>query len=82
MDISLKYNKGSRQPSDIKNPFLKDGLDSIIMSIRRGTFDNTKVHFTAHVECKNGNTTGSQKIDAESFADLVSKIEAFINQLQ
>ena len=79
--ISNIFGKQEYTPSELKDPFNKKSLDGIRMYVHRHTIYKDKIQIYAYVKFENGNTTGEQKVEAESFEELIKKVEAFINQL-
>lgn len=61
-----------------KNPFKLDKVDKIEFEISKGMFDKNIILFTAYVRFVDGKTRGSHNIEADSFPELVAKVEAFI----
>lgn len=64
--------------SPINNPFNKDCVTDIIMVASKNSF-GTNIY--ANVSFKNGNTSGEQKIRAESLPALFEQVQAFIKTL-
>lgn len=73
--------------SEFQNPFLKGKVAAvhihiINMEAQWGSLQAGRIMMTASVEFKNGNTSGEQKLSADTFADLVEKINAFIKSME
>jgi len=66
--------------SILKDPFSKDNVESIHMFISKKIFSKG-VDIQAHIKFKNGETTGGQKIVADSFPELISKVESFLKNI-
>ena len=78
MDL-LGKNKGTL--TDFKDPFSKNKIDRINIFIYKSLFDDTKLVHSATVKFKDGNTSGAQEFQANSFAELINKIDSFIENL-
>jgi hypothetical protein len=67
-------------PTDFKNPFVKDKVDRIHITIQRvSIFQNSPV--VADVWFKNGNTDGIQKIEGKDLLTVANKIQTFLETL-
>jgi len=62
------------------NPFQKDCVDSITIDIRKRAFLYGK-KFSATIRMKNNKTSANHDIGADSFPELLQKIDEFINSL-
>ena len=78
MDL-LGKNKGTL--TDFKDPFSKNKIDKINIFIYRGMFDETRIIHSATVKFKDGNTSGAQEFEADNFAELINKIDSFVENL-
>ena len=67
-------------PSGLNNPFNKQNIESIYVSFRRGILTG-KWNAYGSIEFKNGNTSGEQKFEGETFDEVVVKIKAFLGEL-
>ena len=77
----MKELFGDTMPSIIENPFCKECIDEIFMRASRELFNKEKFNFRGTVNFKRGNTTGSQKFEADSIDDLYIKIANFCKTL-
>lgn len=64
--------------SPINNPFNKDCVTCIMMVARKNSF-GTSIY--ANISFNNGDTSGEQKITAESLPALFDKVQSFIKTL-
>lgn len=64
-------------PDIISNPFTKNSIQSIRISMHKGIFGN--IYFTGVVEFKNNNTKGEQNFDGKDLADVLFKLRIFVN---
>jgi len=62
------------------NPFQSGKVDGITIFITRELFTEG-IKYWAQIKFKNGNSAGTQKIEAEDFCSLVQRIEQFIKSL-
>lgn len=67
-------------PSEISNPFTKNSIQSIRISMYKGVFGN--IYFTGIVEFKNNNTKGEQNFDGKNLADVFIQVKNFCEQLE
>ena len=67
--------------TDFKDPFSKNKVERINIFIYKGMFDENKLVHSATVKFKDGNTSGAQDFQANSFAELINKINSFIKNL-
>lgn len=74
---------GNENLSVINNPFNKNKIKRIYVSFSKSswTSDNGKWFANGSIEFQNGNTSGEQKFDGETFDDVVLQMKAVINQL-
>lgn len=79
MDL-LGFNGKSSLPSLVKDPFLKDKVTDI--DIHYSCNYSGKWSCWATVEFKNGNTSGKQRFDGETFDDVVLDIKRFLETLK
>ena len=77
--MSLLGN-GKNYLSPVNDPFNKDSLESVWISIRRRTFEEG-YNISGKVEFKNGDTKAEQQFKGETFDDCVLKIKVFIESL-
>lgn len=73
--------------SEFQNPFLKGKVAAVHIHIVNmeaswGAHHAGHIMMDATVSFKNGATSGEQKLSAESFADLVEKINTFIKSIE
>jgi hypothetical protein len=66
--------------SEYANPFRSDKVSMIAMFIMSNSY-NSNITYKANVHFENGNSKGEQTITADSFPDLVKKVELFIKSL-
>lgn len=76
IEIDIK----SKSIADLKDPFTQECIESVWFWCNKNTFRNS-IEYRATVKFKNGNTTGEQKFDAESFEMLVRKVDNFTKSL-
>lgn len=76
----FEYMGKESLPSDFNNPFNKQNIESIYVSFRRGILSG-KWNAYGSIEFKNGNTSGEQKFEGETFDEVVVKIKAFLGEL-
>ena len=66
------------QPSLVNNPFSGENITSIGMYMSQKLFGKKgEMEFSATVHFKNGDTSGSQEIKGDNFADLYKKVANF-----
>jgi hypothetical protein len=79
----LGNSKGSSELQNFKNPFDKDGVNSVTFHIhRRPSMFRKDKKGEATVYFSKGDTEGKQVFYADDFKDLVSQVDAFINSLK
>lgn len=66
--------------SDISNPFTKNSIQSIRISMYKSVFGD--FYFIGGVEFKNNNTKGEQNFDGKDLSDVFIKIKNFCEQLE
>lgn len=64
-------------PSVFNDPFKKTLVNRIYVSVSKSLFHD-KLSANGSVEFKNGNTTGEQRFEGDSFDEVVGKIKYFI----
>lgn len=64
-----------------KDPFQKESVYKIEFEITNYPWSKDKITFSAIVRMGNDKTRGSQDFTAESFPELVKKVENFIQTL-
>ena len=79
--FNLGPSKTADLPADFKDPFLRDNIEVISMSIRRGCLNRTRVYVSGYVDFIQGNTAGQQKFEAETFEELLVKMKAFLESI-
>lgn len=77
----IKSIFSSSTPSDLKDPFQQDCIETIRFRIAKSFFYPYDVKYTASVEFKNGGTSGQQDFTADDFSSLVRKVEEFTKSL-
>ena len=65
----------------ICDPFKADCIDEIFMHASHG-YVTKKIYIRGEVKFKSGNTTGSQKFEADSLPELLLKIIEFCKSLE
>ncbi len=70
----------STKLSILKDPFSAKNITDVDLHWSKRSYDN-KPSIWATVEFKNGNTSGRQRIEAESMNELIQKTEAFAKSL-
>lgn len=65
-------------PSALKNPFTKNGLDTICIHFYKNKFAN-RWQFSASIEFVNESTEGRHRIKGKSPEDVFKQIETFLN---
>lgn len=81
MGSIIKSIFSSSTPSDLKDPFRQDCIETIRFRIAKSFFAPYDVKYTASVEFKNGGTSGQQDFTADDFNSLVQKVEQFTKNL-
>ena len=86
MSLSLFENQQEREKAkstlaDFSNPFNSNSVQCIHMYIEKSMWTPYNIEYQASIEFKSGSTSGKQKIVAESFPQLVEKVEAFVKNL-
>lgn len=79
--MNLLGEKTDTGLSILKDPFSKNCVEHIFISVRRGMFKREEVSYTAKVEFENGNTKGEQKIEAANMDELLARTKEFIDSL-
>lgn len=80
--IDLYHMGKETLPSVIKNPFTKDYIKSISVRYERKIFGKDgEWQAIGRLEFQNGETTGTQKFEGETFDEVVLQMKACINQL-
>ena len=64
------------------NPFDNSKVNCISMTCSKTIFGDGNFRFDGYIEFKNGNTTGLQKFQGDSFQDLAKQIDQFLTSLQ
>lgn len=77
---NIEFGAKEAGVSDLRDPFRADCCDRIYFVIRKNCFTE-KIEFEATVEFRNGPTKGEHRIHAESFPELVKKVEVFTSSL-
>ena len=72
---------GETLPTEVKNPFNCDCIESIHMHANKNMFGGG-FRFTGSVEFKNDNTEGTQKFKADNLGELYVKIQNFCMTLE
>lgn len=67
-------------PSLVKDPFNKECIDSIRVSMGKNIFTK-KAQFSAKISFVNGKTKGEQSFDGTDFKDLFAQMEIFVQSL-
>jgi antitoxin component YwqK of YwqJK toxin-antitoxin module len=81
--MNLLGNNKTKELQNFKNPFDKDGVNSITFHIhRRPSMFRDNKRGEATIYFTNGNTEGKQTIYADDFQDLVKQVDTFINSLK
>jgi len=78
MDITHHTNK---QVSIINDPFKKDCINEINISMDLSLFHPHSRRFRGYVKFKNGQTEGTQRFTGDDLADVFMKVKAFVETL-
>lgn len=74
-------NLGSNNvPSVIMDPFDHGNIRAITVYVR-DLFGKGEFKYSARIEFNNGNTSGEQRIEGDSFEDVVSQIRQLVDSL-
>lgn len=76
----LQTRKGHDRPSELRDPFQKDSFDKMLIASRH-RIGSGKIYFWGEIQFQNGNTSGAQRFEADTFLELVQQMENFANQL-
>lgn len=80
--MNLLDGNGKSALQNFKNPFDKDGVDSVSFDIGRDkSFLKDGKRGQATVYFSKGNTSGKQRFYSDDFKDLVNQVDNFINSL-
>lgn len=80
--MNLLNSDGKNALQNFKNPFDKDGVESVSFNIGRDTsFFKDGKRGEAIVYFSKGSTSGKQKFFSDDFKDLVNQVDNFINSL-
>ena len=84
MKLSLFKDKIEKDNilNTFKNPFEANKCTKINLSIRRSWWTDYKIKYEATVSFENNNTEGTHNIEANSFGELVQKVESFLESLR
>lgn len=80
MNILNFTQSAKKEISEFKDPFSKTCVKKILFYTHEGIFDN-KVIWIGTVEFQNGGTFGKQEFKKDTFQEIVSAIDNFINTL-
>lgn len=75
------FNMKPSAISDLKNPFSEDMIEVVHFHCYKRPLFGGPPTFSAIIKFQNGDTTGEQRVEAENFAALVQKVDAFIKGL-
>ena len=64
----------------LKDPFSSKNITDVDLHWINRSY-NGKPYIYASVEFKNGNTSGKQKLEADSMNELIQKVDAFVKGL-
>ena len=76
----FNLKEASRVISQLKDPFSKDCIIRVSTWASRDSWDNTWT-YSGTVEFENGNTKGEQEFEGVSMADVIQKMEIFVEGL-
>lgn len=80
--MNLLDGNGNSAIQNFKNPFDKDGVQSVKFEINREpSFLTNNKRGEASVYFRKGDTTGRHKFYSDDFKDLVNQVDNFINSL-
>lgn len=68
-------------PSELKNPFAPDKIKSIYVRYAYSGFSHNWQAYGS-IEFENGDTTGEQKFEGETFDGVVQKMKIFIENFK
>lgn len=81
IDIFKSSEEKKSFVSTFSDPFKPDKVEEIDLTIRNNWWSNHKTEYKAVIRFKSGDTTGTHRIEAANFIELVQKTEAFIKNL-
>lgn len=67
--------------SDYQNPFQSDNIEKIMFTIEKSWWTDGKTTYRSSINFKTKLTTGTHRIDASSFTELIAKTESFVKSL-
>ena len=76
----LDIKKAHEALSELKDPFSSDCVIKLSTYCSKSIFDG-RWSYNGTIGFKNGNTEGEQKFKADSLAELLKKMEAFVEGL-
>jgi hypothetical protein len=78
---SISESIKSSTVSSIANPFTKGNIDRIDMHISKKLFQADIIEYVAVIRFNNGNTSGSHRIESNSFDELMIKVKSELASL-
>lgn len=67
--------------SVLKDPFITDKMEAFRINCFQGWGLNRHWNYTGTIEFKNGDTDGKQSFKGGSLAEVITKMQAFVDQL-
>jgi hypothetical protein len=77
----LNFTKSAKQEiSEFKDPFTKSSVKNIMFRTYTSSFHN-KTIWIGNVDFQNGQTSGSQEFEKDTFQEIVLAVDNFVNTL-